>query len=436
VLIKALKQNTAGSRGHLKTLSIYGFTLAFNAALSFGTFSILTHHLDQADYGVINLYSSLCLFLAPFIAVGVQQNITVDYFKLDAPAFRQRVVNALAIPVLSCVVFSLLFLGLNFLVRELVNVNFLFAVTIPLACFLTVMADVFLVLARNKGRHVLYTGFSLFKTLLESGLTLLLVMALGFRWEGRLGGSLLTLVLAGLFIFYYLRQWRYHTGKLNRQEMGESITRGLPFIPERLAIFVLAGSDRFFIDHFNGVAEVGLYSAGAQLALIVNLATSTLNTTFYPVLYRQLAGTHPDYDQVKKVTWTFLGMAALVMTAVLLSIPLFFSYFIGPLFQEGQVYAVYLTVGLFFWAVYNAFLPYLLVLQKNRLVMYISIAGMGLSLLTNWFSVNYFGALGATYTAILVYFVMAALTIYYAHRFHNLRKLFRNNGLTRVESLP
>ena len=56
--------------------------------------------------------------------------------------------------------------------------------------------------------------------------------------------------------------------------------------------------------------------------------------------------------------------------------------------------------------------------------MFISIAGMVVSLAGNAINVPYFGAIGATYTSILVYFFMAAGAVYFVHRNYNLKNFF------------
>jgi O-antigen/teichoic acid export membrane protein len=199
---------------------------------------------------------------------------------------------------------------------------------------------------------------------------------------------------------------------------------GLPFIPERLAIFVLGYSDRFFINHYSGTAEVGYYGAGAQLSLIVTLVIITLNNTFYPVLFRELSQQQIEYKKIRNTSLAFIGISFIITLGVIAAVPLFFKFFIGPVFQPGQKYAVYLAIGLFFWAIYNVFIAFLLSLKKNKVIMYISLFGMVISLISNFINVRHFGAIGATYTSILVYFFMAAGAVYFAGRYYNLRKVF------------
>jgi O-antigen/teichoic acid export membrane protein len=258
------------SMNQFKLLSLYGFTILFNALVSFTTFSILTHYLTETDYGIISLYTSVSAFLLPFIAVGVQYIIGIDYFKLSGEDFRKHFTNAIFIPVLTTFFFTIVFLFANQFVQKFINVNFFFAVALPFTCFLTIISDIFLTLLRNSSRHSLFMGFSMIKNSIEAGLVLLFVIALGYHWEGRLGASVLTLFPAFLFVGYMMRRWKYGEGKVDKNAVIRNFRAGLPFIPERLAIFVLLSSDRFFINHFSGLAKVGLYGAGAQLAVIIS----------------------------------------------------------------------------------------------------------------------------------------------------------------------
>ncbi len=94
---------------HFKSLSIYAFTLFFNAALSFAGFSVLTHHLSEIDYGIINLYSSFTVLVTPFIAIGVPFFLSVEYFKKNETDFKQAFTNAVALPAIAGIFFNLLF---------------------------------------------------------------------------------------------------------------------------------------------------------------------------------------------------------------------------------------------------------------------------------------------------------------------------------------
>ena len=68
--------------------------------------------------------------------------------------------------------------------------------------------------------------------------------------------------------------------------------------------------------------------------------------------------------------------------------------------------------------------------------MSISIIGMTVSIILNFFNVKYFGALGATYTCIGVNFLMAVLMIFFVHKNYNLLKIFRTSGVVAIREVP
>jgi len=408
----------------LKSFSVYVFTMFFTAGVSFATFSLLTRHLNEVDYGIINLYSSTSILLVAFISCGVQFVLNVDYFKLPKEQYRKRFSNSIIIPLIIFFILTIGFLVFNYPIQRLVKSNFLFTAIMPLTCLLVLVNDIVLGLIRNREKHFLFAGFSISKSLLEVSLAILFIVFMGWDWEGRLAGSFITLVCSCTFVFFLFRRWGFLTTEISLNEIKPVFKYGLPFIPERLAVFFMFYSDRFFIDYFEGTADVGFYSAGAQIAIILNLVCHSLNSTFYPYFYKRLANDKTDYVGLRRGILAFGGIATITMLGLIAVTPLVFKYFVGSAFKPGQKYAIYLVISFFFWAIYNMLLPFLLNKKKNKLIMSISIVGMLLSIGLNFYNVRHFGALGATYTSIAVFATMCLLTLYSVHKIYNLKDIF------------
>jgi O-antigen/teichoic acid export membrane protein len=397
----------------------------FNAGVSFATFSLLTRYLNEVDYGIISLYSSISILLVAFISAGVQFVLNVDYFSMKGERYKNQFSNGIIIPVAIALFLTLGFLVFNRPLQPFIKSNFFFIVILPFSCLLTFFNDITLGLIRNKERHFLFAGYSIGKNLIEISLVISFVVVLGWNWQGRLSGALIALACTIAFSFYLFRRWDLLTGKFDTERIKAIVREGLPFIPERLAVFFMMYSDRFFIDHFEGVGDVGYYSAGAQIAVILNLICHSLNSTFYPYFYKRLGKEELDYPGLRKGIYAFTGISAATMIFLFVATPFVFKYFVGSTFGPGEKYAYYLIVGFFFWAIYNMLLPFLLIRKKNRMVMSISIVGMLLSIGLNFYNVRHFGALGATYTSIAVFFSMCLMTLYFVHRNYNLKLIFR-----------
>ena len=408
----------------LKSFSVYVFTMFFTAGVSFATFSLLTRHLNQFDYGIINLYNSTSILLVAFISCGVQFVLNVDYFKLPPEQYRKRFSNSIVIPVGIFLLLTVGFLVFNYPIRKLIKGDFFFTAVLPLTCLLILVNDIVLGLIRNREQHFLFAGYSIIKSIIEVSLAVLFIVFLGWEWEGRIASSFITLIVTCSIAFLLFKRWGFLTRDISIAEIKPVFKYGLPFIPERLAVFFMFYSDRFFIDYYEGTDDVGLYSAGAQIAVILNLICHSLNSTFYPYFYKRLAKDKPDYAGLRKGVLAFGGIASATMIVLIVATPFIFKYFVGSHFRPGQKYAIYLIIGFFFWAVYNMLLPFLLHNKKNKQIMAISIAGMFLSIGLNFYNVKHFGALGATYTSIIVFGTMSVLTLFAVHRIYNLKDIF------------
>lgn len=407
----------------IKSLSVYTFILFLNATVSFFIFSITTHKLNAVDLGIIYLYSSFTILLVPFIGLGIQFLLSVDYFKMELPAFQHQFKNAILLPVLSALIFTIAFLLFYYPLRDFVPFRLFFTVMLPSSCLLVIMNEVFLNLVRNKEKNLIFAVYSVGRNLLEVGLTVLLVVVIGMNWQGRLWSLIATAIISGGVIYYFFKRWELLKGHIVRDTMKNILRSGVAFIPERLGIFVLAYSAVYFINFYKGTGDVGYYGVGMQIATIVNISIIALMNAFHPYIFKNLAGT-ANYRNVKKATLAFIGISFGITVLLILFLPIIFKLFIGKEFQSGQIYARYLSIGYFFWSVYAVFLSYLLFLKRNKTIMGISIVGMSLSIILNYFNVRYFGALGATYSCMAVNFVMAALIIFFVHRNFNLVRVF------------
>lgn len=410
---------------HIKTLAIYVMVLFFNAAISFAVFSSLTHWLSPADMGVISLYNSFCILLVPFIGCGIPFSLSVDYFKLDQRGLASKFVNGFVILGINTILVSCLVFLFFHQLRAFLGASAFFVLIAPFTCFLIVVFDnIAMVQIRNRSNHRLFAWVSISKTLMETMLTLLLVAGLSYNWQGRLGSSLISLLAGTLFIVLLFRSWHLWEGRIDLSKMGRMTKEGLPYIPERLAIFILSQSDKFFINHFHTPAIVGLYGAGAQIGWIVNIITTALSNSFQPDIFKNLSSTPVNYAGVRKMITTYIGVSLVISISLVLAIPLVFKILIGEQFQEGQVFARYLAIAGFFWAVYNAFVSCLLFFKKSRIIMIIAIAGSLLSIFLNLLAIPRFGPVGATYVSIIVYLAMACTVIVMVHRQLDLRKIF------------
>jgi O-antigen/teichoic acid export membrane protein len=404
-----------------KQIYIYFSSYFINAILSFVILSLLTHYLTTYDYGVINLYSSFLIFLMPFISGGILYPLSVEYFKRPRETYSAFFTDANAISLVSLTLFTILCIIFQHPLSRFLKVSEIWIWIMPATAWWIMINETAMMITRNNNKPFQFALFSVGKNLAEMAMTVVLVIGLHWAWQGRLLSATLAPVLTGIISIYLFFRWRLVATKIVWSNTRRIFLLSLPFVFERLSVFVLGYSDKYFIDRFdlNGTKEVGLYGLGSQLATVIFLVIVSMNSAYQPHLFKKLSDGFKG--KIHKTTVWYIAACAVTVAGMFIAIPLLFRFFIGSRFQDAKPYAYILCSGYFMWGVYNAFLAYLIYLEKNRQILFISIIGMIASLSLNILMVTRYGAQGAAIASVITYSLMA-ITCYLLVRKYFLEK--------------
>ncbi len=395
---------------------IYLLSYGINAALSFATLSLLTHYLTTYDYGIINLYSSFLIFLMPFISGGIIYPLSVEYYKRPREAYIKYFTNAQVIPLISVAIFTVLCFVFRDWLGLFLKTPGIWILIIPVTVWSIFINETAMMITRNKNKPIQFAFFSVGKNFTEIGLTILLVIGLNMAWKGRITAAALAPVILGIISIYLFYKWRLIAKTIDWKVVRQIFLFCIPFIFERLAIFVMGYSDKYFIDKLdhNGTKEVGLYGLGSQLATIIYLVVISMNSAYQPYLYKKLS--EGFTGKIHKTTIWYIGACAATLLLIYLCIPFAFRFFIGKDFADAQPFAYLLCFGYFMWGIFNAFQTYLIYLQKTRIIFLISLLGMVTSFGLNMILVAKYGAKGAAITNIITYSIMTITCILFVYR--------------------
>jgi O-antigen/teichoic acid export membrane protein len=347
------------------------------------------------------------MLLMPFISGGILYPLSVEYFKRPRETYSSYFTNAQALPLINLVVCTILCILFQHPLSRFLKVPEIWIWIMPVTVWWIMINETAMMITRNKNKPFQFAFFSVGKNLAEIALTAGLIIGLHWAWQGRLLSAAIAPVLLGAISIYLFYRWRLVTQKVDWSNTRRIFILSLPFVFERLAIFVMGYSDKYFIDRYdlNGTKEVGLYGLGSQLATIIYLVIISMNSAYLPHLFKKLS--EGLKGKIHKTTVWYMGACAVTVAGMFLAIPLLFHFFIGSDFQDAKPYAYLLCTGYFMWGIYNAFLGYLIYLEKNRQILFISVFGMAASLSLNIVLVPRLGAHGAAIASIITYSAMA-----------------------------
>ncbi len=386
--------------------SIFSF---FNQGISFFLLIILAKYILPDDYGELSLFNTIVTFLGYFIAMSTTGYESVSYFKKSYEEFRS---DFTAIHIIACCVFvvfivilivfgnrmsSLLSLPLNFLYIAL-TISFL-------SVFITMLLSYF----RVRQEVIKYGAISCGSAVVNLGLTLFFVISLSYSWQGRVYSHLFSNVAISLLaVLMYKKCHLLSFNNLSKSQFVSILGWGVPLIPHMGAIWIRQGLDRYIIDNFHSIAEVGLFSFALNLVNIIIILGSSFNNVFSVEIYQTLSSNLKSEvkklylaSKSKKIAIVFAGATLLVVLGCFFFIPVFL-----PAYKDAIPYFCILSLYGFVQCLYFLVVNYLFYYKKNKEIMYTTFGTSILHLALSLFLTRY-----SLYFTCIIYVVIQILIV-------------------------
>jgi len=262
---------------------ISGHTLVYSSgslasgAISFLMVPFYTRFLAPADYGLLELLDLTTFVIASVVGLGLSVAIFRFYYEQQTEALRHEVISTALLFGISLggIVYVILFVsspGISSIVFKTDRYTSYFRLAFVALC-LDSVGEIALSYVRSKQQSLRVTLFSLAR--LSTGLALSVYFigverlgVLGALYSGLIASSVITTVLVATS----LREVGF---RFSRQRLGAMLRYGIPLIPVTLGLFVLNFSDRFFLQHYANLSEVGVYSLGYKFGMVSGALITT-----------------------------------------------------------------------------------------------------------------------------------------------------------------
>ncbi len=405
----------------LKTFSLYTFVGFLNAGVGFLILPILTHYLSPADYGIIALMNTYVSILLPVVGLSTASFISVEYYnkKLEPHQFREIFSSVRAVPLLLILPFVLLFLaGYKFLPALLELPLEAYILLLPLALFALYQDNFksFLVISK---RTWLFTVTTLGKIFLEIPLSILLIVYAHRQWDGRIYAWLVTVFVFTLLSLYYYRKWNLLDFTIKKEHMRQAVIFGAPLILHQIGKFVINQSDRLFLAKMISVEEMGIYSVGYQVGMVILIVVTAFSNFFSPFLFERLnRDTEQSKIEILRVSYVFIIGLFLLLGLLTLLTPGFFAYLISDRFAKAAQYVFWIGLSYCFWGIYIVFTGYLFYFKQSKTLGRIALVNVAVNLSCNYFFIKWFGAVGAAYATCLSFFLVCLFIGFISQRLY------------------
>ncbi len=379
-------------------------------------------YLSVEENGLLSLMSSAVFMFMPFLALGIVQSTTVDFFKLPKEEFKDFFTTSFVLPFITMIVGMGLMAIFSENLQQVYHFPPVFAFIIPLLAFLGFVNEQYVSLIRNNDEPYTYFKASMLRMVIEISLSVTLVIAFAWRWYGRVTGILVANTILFVVAYIYFRRKGYLFGAVKKKYLKSELLYALPIIIMQCSTFCLASSDKFFLSYFSTNNVVGVYSYACVFAAVVTIACSSLISYVMPRIYAALAAPAIDYKQIKKYFTFYVAGCFTVLIAIVACTPVMYKFFINDAYHSGLKYMYIIAIGYFLWSVINFFYAFLLYNKQKKKILVLSLISIAINLTSNYFLISKWDAMGAAVSVCISYFLMLVTTLIISYK--NVRLLF------------
>lgn len=382
-----------------------------NRAIPFLLLPVMTRYLAPDEFGTAAVYQVLLSFAIPFIGMSLNNNITRNFSSM------QREEMARMIGLMTGLLGVMTGLGGGVAIAytavggTISGIPGGWFLALPGVAALSMAHEFNLTVLRNREKPLLFGCFEVGSTILNLGVSLILVVGLGFGWQGRAAGVAVAAACFGAVGLVSLRQQRMLSFEFDRRVLRDVLRVSLPLIPHALGSVVIALSDRLFIDGMAGKEAVGLYAVGYTFGMIVNLFVESFNRAWSPWFYREMnAPTEERRQRIVRASYGYFAGILVLAVAVSGASRLILPYMVDPAYQASSEFILWIAIGYGFRGMYTMVFPYLVHTRRTELLGFGMFFTAGVNLLLNYVLIGMNGPIGAAQATLIAWFMLFAVT--------------------------
>jgi len=304
----------------LKDSIVYGFATALSRAVSLITFPLLSRHFSISEYGIIDYFAVIANFFAILFIFGQDSAVARYYYEHHGQDERRQIISQSLLFQLLLLIF---FIPLIFINSEsfIISLN-LDPSTVEL--FQIVAIQIPFLLVFNFSQNILKISFARNKFLIltvgavitQAALIVIAIFYLNAEIKAILIVGLITYMLFALVGLIFIRQWLALPKNLS--QLKSMMPFAVPYGFLCLLLALMPTIERGLTNSLLGSVELGLYAAGAKVALLLGIFISAFQIAWEPFalsIYKEPNAPN-TYSYVLKI-YVFCGCIVTLLLSAL-----------------------------------------------------------------------------------------------------------------------
>ena len=365
-----------GHKGSMVNGALFAIFSFINKGFSFFLLLILANYIAPVEYGYLSLFSTVLMLLGYFMAFSTEGYFSLSYLRDGEDASKKVYSNIFATSIVVFLVLqtSLLCFGNSFSrLLSLPRDTLLFAVT---TAFFNVYVHTNLEYYRIQEKVKTYGFFSCGNAVLNFVTSILLVKSFDLGWEGRVYAITACSAVYGLFaLFFFIKKGflKNFDAKVWKQMM----LWGIPLIPHLASNFIKQGCDRYIINSFHTISDVGIFSFALNLTTLITMIGFGFNQSNSVSIYKICSSKDMNAEKKRSSLSRQRKIYILlytVTTIVIVSACMALLPFVLPKYTSSLYYLPILGAYGMMACYYLVYTNYLFYYKKTKELMYITVS--------------------------------------------------------------
>lgn len=399
-------------RDSFKHTSIYTLGNLATRAVGFMMIPVYTHFLTPREYGVLDLLDLTIILFGMIVGAGMGSAIFRFYYAAETDADRRDVVGSALL--FSTLVSGVLGIGVVLGAEQVASLVFRapgyssFLKIALLSFWIGTAGETCRNYLRVRQRSTVFVIASLIQLVVSLALNIYFIAFRRMGVYGFLLSSLITNVLASTaLLIYTIAETGFSFSWIKTRAM---LAFGAPFVLSGMGHFILNFADRYFLNLYSGLSQVGIYALGYKFGFMLNMLAVA---PFLQMWEAQMFVVEKEAN-AKAVYARIFEYFAAALLLVLLGISIFIRDIIrlvaSP--EYGSAWKIVPLVSLAY--VFNGWSQYFrlgMLLTRKTKPIGIIMAGSGvLTLVLYFFLIRSYHAIGAATATLLAFAFMMVWT--------------------------
>ncbi|MBN1994981.1 MAG: oligosaccharide flippase family protein [Anaerolineae bacterium] len=271
--------------------------------------------------------------------------------------------------------------------------------------------------AQQKAREFVYIQYGKFG--LDVVATVILVVILGLRAYGMMLSQLTVSLITALIVLYLFRK-NWFTWRFKWAYVRMSLVFGLPLVPHAIFGQILLAADRFIMDGFVSLAEIGLYNVGYMMGMSMLVLVGGINQAWVPYYYNLMQTELQPGPKIIKVVSIYVVLTGGICLLGVLFIGEAVYILMPPTYYHAVFYVPpilfgYLLIGFYYLAVSPLFYY-----GKTTIIPFLTGLAAGLNIVFNLWLIPRYGAIAAAWTTTVTQGVLFFLVFFVGQKYQHL----------------